>query len=1068
MLAAIEFDAPDFPWRFTPLDTDHEEHLVPWLTLIVLKADEFERAPTLREPLPSIKVFDAANSLPNLSQSWAWAHVQVTESIDETTDVQELVEELMVNAPQQVISRLVSPRRLDPTTTYHAFVVPAFEVGREAGLGQEPIADGQLPAWSNNTGGLELPVYFEWSFQTAIAGDFESEVRKLKAKTLDARVGTRSMDASAPGYGLQGPSEVLGFEAALKPVARAASPGPDSTFKADLAELLNLPHRYQYPPIAGMAYTVTLRAPGNAAFAELSETVATLLHINRLAASNLVRAAPVNLLRNRPRDMAINAATILRKTGADVTVVEHPIESEFSIVLVEVPQTQHEEVLRVLQSFLGLDRLAAEGLIHQAPVDILAGSARSEAETLAEFLRDAGAEVHLPEPGPSHFPPVDPAERGQPVAPPLYGRWHAALQTVDPDLAHWFSELNLDPRHRAASGLGSDVVRGQQEALMTAAWAQIGDVNEANQKLREAQLAREMSRAMYTKHLTMSDGDELIPLTSRVHARTHNDSGTVRKALQDSSVPNSAVTGTFRRVTRPAGKVARRSGLQQPGKYVSRLNTGEIAGAHPPAEQPARALTIDAVAEGLTPSDDRDRISKAVLTRSAVEQFDPAPDFEIRSLRFPTSGPVVEPRDDTGKASNSAQGAAEGRESGGPSDVTDNDVARFFRRQAATLQERLHVPAINRPIPKSVDLGDVTSRLLAGLDPQRTIPHRVRTQIEGPSQQPLQLEDPLEPIMAAPHFDEPMAEELIRLSQDFLLPGLEHVPNNTIGLLETNPRFVEAFMAGLNHEMARELLWREYPTDQRGSYFRQFWDVETALHYQALAGADEAELDVLRDALRDVPDLHLWNGPLGDHPYRSTAAAEQLVLLIRGDLLRKYPHAAIYAVKATWDSVAHRRELDISSDPKVPVFGGSLPPDVTFLGFDLTEEDALGEEIVEGSEDTQDHGWFFVIEQQVSEPQFGLDVAAEHDETPIHRWEDLTWGHLIPVDQTLQSVSFVDVAQPVPATAQPLWGDSASAMAAILLQTPVRIAVHASVMLSAEGMEIDPAALTESSQTDLT
>ena len=32
-------------------------------------------------------------------------------------------------------------------------------------------------------------------------------------------------------------------------------------------------------------------------------------------------------------------------------------------------------------------------------------------------------------------------------------------------------------------------------------------------------------------------------------------------------------------------------------------------------------------------------------------------------------------------------------------------------------------------------------------------------------------------------------------------------------------------MVGLNHEFARELLWREYPTDQRGSYFRQFWDV---------------------------------------------------------------------------------------------------------------------------------------------------------------------------------------------------------------------------------------------------
>ena len=34
-------------------------------------------------------------------------------------------------------------------------------------------------------------------------------------------------------------------------------------------------------------------------------------------------------------------------------------------------------------------------------------------------------------------------------------------------------------------------------------------------------------------------------------------------------------------------------------------------------------------------------------------------------------------------------------------------------------------------------------------------------------------------------------------------------------------------MVGLNHEFARKLLWREYPTDQRGSYFRQFWDPGT-------------------------------------------------------------------------------------------------------------------------------------------------------------------------------------------------------------------------------------------------
>ena len=49
-------------------------------------------------------------------------------------------------------------------------------------------------------------------------------------------------------------------------------------------------------------------------------------------------------------------------------------------------------------------------------------------------------------------------------------------------------------------------------------------------------------------------------------------------------------------------------------------------------------------------------------------------------------------------------------------------------------------------------------------------------------------------------------------------------------------------MVGLNHEFARKLLWREYPTDQRGSYFRQFWDARGFIDNEdAHSGAIEGE-----------------------------------------------------------------------------------------------------------------------------------------------------------------------------------------------------------------------------------
>ena len=80
-----------------------------------------------------------------------------------------------------------------------------------------------------------------------------------------------------------------------------------------------------------------------------------------------------------------------------------------------------------------------------------------------------------------------------------------------------------------------------------------------------------------------------------------------------------------------------------------------------------------------------------------------------------------------------------------------------------------------------------------------------------------------ETVMMAPSFPQPMYEALKEKSQDLLLPGLDKVLPDTVLGLRTNRAFVEAYMIGLNVEMARELLWRGFPTDQRGTYFRNFW-----------------------------------------------------------------------------------------------------------------------------------------------------------------------------------------------------------------------------------------------------
>jgi len=150
-LAFIEFYDEDFPWRYSPEPpTGHRLH--PWLALMVVKDSEFDRVTMPGRPLPAIKLKGAnwQNFLPPANQTWAWAHVHINEIINNAAltdhDFSEAdrsaLENILKNNPDAGISRLVSPRHLEPKTPYHAFVIPTFEVGRKAGDGLPDKATG--------------------------------------------------------------------------------------------------------------------------------------------------------------------------------------------------------------------------------------------------------------------------------------------------------------------------------------------------------------------------------------------------------------------------------------------------------------------------------------------------------------------------------------------------------------------------------------------------------------------------------------------------------------------------------------------------------------------------------------------------------------------------------------------------------------------------------------------------------------------------------------------------------------------------------------------------------------
>src|SRR5207245_8383522 len=97
------------------------------------------------------------------------------------------------------------------------------------------------------------------------------------------------------------------------------------------------------------------------------------------------------------------------------------------------------------------------------------------------------------------------------VAPPLYGRWHAAREEAKTGSPAWFQELNEDPRNRVFAGAGTLAVQARQQDYLAEAWDQIGDVRKANQSSPWAELAVRLSRRLYLRIFTSESGGAATP-----------------------------------------------------------------------------------------------------------------------------------------------------------------------------------------------------------------------------------------------------------------------------------------------------------------------------------------------------------------------------------------------------------------------------------------------------------------------------------------------------------------------------------------------------------------------------
>jgi hypothetical protein len=961
-LVHVEFDRPDFPWIFSPA-APSGERLSPWLVLVTLRDDAAEITAGTGG-LPD-QVNTTLSELQPLDDSWAWAHAQL---VGKAADpAQPSVDDRLTSDYASVnLSRILCPRRLNPDERYRACLVPAYDAGVKAGLG---LAQGTLdPAWKRAPDGsdggqqITLPVYSSWTFETtSTAGDFKSLAERLVAVRAPWQVGRRLVDVAAPGGELPplGADDPGRLQTTRGPLYSPQSPSPTS----------------QDPTEVAAANAETAAWPGT----EI-EALRTLL--------------------NQPHRLA----------GAE---------------------------------------------------------------------NDRAADIPL-------------------VGPVIYAGAQAALNEVDSARdADWFGELNLTPRNRITAGLGTRVVEKDQEQIMQAAWAQVGDIDAANRQLRLSQLARFCGASLLGKHLANLDYSPLLQITRPLHGRIRPNGGaTVYSMIENSATPSSAAGGAFRRGTRPLGPLARYASRTAAGPldallggdgtprdfqrpYVELDGVAGVSDAGARALDPtlaARVLNLEApTQDALLQALDAHGRSLAqtpavpdVLTPTAVQNANPDPNFNLPQRAgqrlldvMQTHFQVDEQRKAPAPALNAISLLSSLQKIGGVVGTHALSLSQQIRT-TSVIAPQLQVapqPRLNQivrlaPIvaassdmtvqglapvamelvsptwPKTPDRPPLSlgrSSVLRDLDPGLTLTNRVLARIGSlPSWLPPGWFDDhlVQPIMAAPVFTRPMYQALDAYDRQWLIPGLAKMSEpDMVTVLLSNAEFIEAFLVGLSHELGRKLLWRGYPTDMRGTYFRRFWN----------GSADELQ-----------QEIHLFTPtPLATH--LAPTLSRRLVLFVRGELILHYPNALVLAMRAGGtDSTGHPIFIDPSSDPTATapiLFHDHLSPDIVLAGFDLTVDQV------------RTQSWWFVIAEHPSAPRFGL---ADGRVVPLTR-DTMAWGDLPTVQGTQAHPLFLSAATTVsiPDSALPggsaEWGADAANTAHMMLRDPVRAAFDARTLLGPTG-----------------
>lgn len=654
-------------------------------------------------------------------------------------------------------------------------------------------------------------------------------------------------------------------------------------------------------------------------------------------------------------------------------------------------------------------------------------------DALGELLTVA---VSLPAEGEGY----DPLRDDPVIAPPVYGSWQTGIAGDVPDDAAWpvwMQEMNLDPVTRSVAGAGVETIRTDQESLMAEAWEYARNARTAQRMLRQSRLALHVSTRLQDRLQQMED-ENWLQLTSPTHTRVASSqrSTTVGAQIRQSElVPSGAIGGGFRRF-----------GTQQQKKVKTDADAPETMVREVTSACISASPMITSLAYP-TPS-----VSISYEKRYEVSETEAA--SPTRRTTSPRTRSTTSRRTARSAALSATMASASVTSSMVFSAGTPSKTTGFAAVAAMPILGNMQVQAV---ASVDVDLNSVATRLRSKTQPATLLPQMVFSRIGG-------LTAP--PSVAVPipkfaeisfEFETPAYERLQELNPELFLPGIGAIPANSVSVLTINPDFIESYLAGLNHEMSREFAWREFPASLDQTWFRRFWDY-----------LDNPET-------KDIEPIGAWeeDSTLGTHAYGFRPGAEEgrIIVLIKGDLMRLYPNLVIYAARAQWveqeaaksaslsiiDSVrlmqgdGWTREADLSNadNIRLPIFKGAIGSDGYFVGFDLSVEEIRGST----NRDDAIPGWFFVFEEQMAEPHFGLDAAESFTPTnPPSSINDLSWGHVAASQEELDAMAYLSLETDwrKKKIEGVTWGKDAAAMARLTYQLPVRLFMHGDALLAEE------------------